>query len=126
QMIAFIDRLKITTERSLMVFILLFIAGSVIMLASTVHLAMSFRKTEMHIMKLMGASMSKMTSPYVLEGLILSCIAFLLHLAILGLLPIDMAASTAQKNALLAELAAVLVLGGGTSYLTTLFHLKNL
>ncbi len=123
QMLEFIQNIEDTAQKTLAFFILLFIAGGALLMSSTIHLAIASRHLEINIMKLVGASGSKIAAPFVVEGLILSVSAFVLHLALITILPIVVQNTPLHLNALVAEFAAIIVLGALVSYLTTALHI---
>lgn len=125
QMIEFIQNIKDTLLKAIVLFIVLFVLGGSLLMWSTIHLAINSRHIEMNIMKLVGASYSKITAPFVMEGLLLSLSAFILHLLLVIFLPLGYLENTLYLNALLLECLAVMLLGGIVSYLTTLFHIKK-
>lgn len=122
--VSFINKVKTTTQQNLFLFILLFIGGSSLMLASTIHLALTHRHREISIMKLVGAPHSKMTAPFVVEGVLISITAFLIHLGIISLLPFE-GSRTLHLNALLFEFMAIAGLGAIVSYAVTRYSLTH-
>lgn len=125
QMLDFIKNVKDTTSRTLVFFILFFIIGGTLLLSSTIHMAISARHVEIGIMKLVGASSSKITTPFVVEGALLGLFAFAVHFVLLAILPIPITDKTLHFNALILEFAAIMLLSVTVSYLTTVFHIKK-
>lgn len=125
QMTEFIQNIQNAIERTLLLFIIFFVGGGALLIGSAVHVAITSRHLEMNIMKLVGASVSRITNPFVIEGVLLSLIAFSLHLLLLTILPIEMKNSKLYLNALLFEFAATVALGAISSYITTIFHINR-
>lgn len=122
QMVEFIQNVRNSTLRNIIFFILIFIFGGTLLLSSTIHMAISSRHLEINIMKLVGASYSKITTPFVIEGILLGVLSFLLGLVLTLLLPMG---DTIYPNALLFEFVAVILLSAGVSYFTVLMHLQK-
>ena len=125
QMINFIQTVQNTTIRTMLFFILVFVVGGTLLLSSTVHLAISARSSEISIMKLVGATYGTIIAPFVIEGVMISLMAFGIHLLLLLALPFERLSGTLNANALLLEFVAVVALGTVVSYLTTLFNIKK-
>lgn len=125
EMLGFLENIKRTTSRTLLFFILLFVIGGSVLIGSTLHVAFLSRKTEITIMKLVGARRNKIIMPYVLEGTIIGFLAGLLNMAVVIVFPIDTEAARFTANALLIEAGAAIFLSSGVSYVTILFHLKK-
>lgn len=125
QMLDFIKTVQDTALRTLVFFILLFIIGGTLLLGSTIHLAVAARRVEIGIMKLVGASYSKITAPFVVEGAMLGIFAFAVHFALLLLLPLPINGKTFHFNALILEFAAVMLLSVAVSHLTAVFHIRK-
>jgi len=125
QIVEFVQSVEKTTQSTLIFFIILFVLGGALLLSSTIHLAITSRHTEINIMKLVGSSHSTIILPFVIEGLLVSIIAFLVNLVILALLPISIINVKLHLNALLFEFIATILLGVIVSYLTTLFHIRK-
>ncbi|MEK9132743.1 MAG: permease-like cell division protein FtsX [Patescibacteria group bacterium] len=125
QMVEFVEGVQRTTQRTLLFFILLFIVGGALLVSSTIHLAITSRRLEINIMKLVGASFAKITMPFVIEGLVLSIIAFATHMVLLIIVPVGLAMTNLQLNALAFEFLATVVLGTVVSYLTATLHLRK-
>lgn len=125
QMVEFVEGVQRTTQRTLLFFILLFIVGGALLVSSTIHLAITSRRLEINIMKLVGASFAKITMPFVIEGLVLSIIAFATHAILLVTVPVGLAMTNMQLNALAFEFLATIVLGTVVSYLTATLHLRK-
>lgn len=125
QMLEFISEVRQTTLQTIFFFIVLFILGGTLLMASTIHLAMTSRRLEMGIMKLVGASYKTITTPFVIEGFLLSVLAFGLHMVLLLLLPLGLKNTSKNLNALLFEFVAVCLLGILVSHFTARFHLRK-
>ncbi|MBI2639063.1 hypothetical protein HYW83_05745 [Candidatus Peregrinibacteria bacterium] len=119
QMVDFIKQVKENSVQTLVLFIIIFIVGGGLLIASAIHLAITNRHREISIMKLVGASRKTIIFPFVMEGVILSITAFLIHLVFI--LP----DKTLRPNFLIAEFVVVTVLGAVVSHLATLYHLKK-
>lgn len=125
QIVEFVQSVEKTTQHTLIFFIILFVLGGALLLSSTIHLAITSRHTEINIMKLIGSSRSTIIIPFVIEGLLVSVVAFAVNLIILLLLPISIINVKLHLNALLFEFIATVLLGIIVSYLTTLFHIRK-
>ncbi len=125
QMINFIKTVQNTTLRTMLFFIIVFVVGGTILLGSTIHLAVSARSHEISIMKLVGATYATIIAPFVIEGVMISLMAFGIHLFLLMILPFERLAGTLNANALLLEFVAVVSLGTVVSYFTALFNIKK-
>jgi cell division transport system permease protein len=127
QMIEFINNVKESTLKTIVLFIILFLFGGALLISSTIHLAISSRHKEIAIMKLVGASYSKIILPFVIEGILLGILAFLLYAGLVLLMPSQFSALITKPslNAFLFECVAVIVLSGLSSYLTTVFHIRK-
>lgn len=125
QMLAFIQTIENSTLRTLIFFIVLFVIGGTLLMSSTIHMAINSRHKEISIMKLVGASRSTICMPFVIEGFLISAAAFVLHMILLLILPLDFAATKMHFNALIFEFIAISFLGTAASYLTTLFHIRT-
>lgn len=124
QMMQFVQNVRNATLRNIVLFILLFVIGGALLLSSAIHLAITSRHTEINIMKLVGASYGAITTPFVIEGLILSVLSFILHLIFLAVLPLGFGIG-AYPNALLLEFAAIILLSSVVSWLTTMIYIKK-
>lgn len=124
QMLAFIQNVRNATLRNLFFFTILFMIGGTLLISSAIHLAITSRHLEINIMKLVGASYAKITMPFIIEGLLLGILSFLLHLLLLLLLPFG-TETAVYPNALLLEFIAIAVLTTTVSHLTTLFHIRK-
>lgn len=126
QMLEFIEGVERTTLRVIIFFIILFTVGGALLIGSTIHLAITSRRLEMGIMKIVGASYQTITTPFVIEALFIAVLAFLLHLLFLFLFPIfHIPYSIFYRNVLLLEFAGISILSILVSYLTTKFHLRK-
>lgn len=125
QMVDFIQNIKKSTLRTIIFFIIIFIIGGALLIASAIHLAIASRHREITIMKLMGANYSKIIAPFVLEGFLISLFAALFNAVILSILPFEEMETKLYINMLLIELAASIVIGVAASYLTTVFHIRK-
>lgn len=125
QMVNFIQNIKNSTLRTIVFFIIIFIIGGALLIGSAIHLAIASRHREIAIMKLMGANYSKIVTPFILEGFLISLFAALLNAVILAILPFEEMETKLYINMLLIELAASLIIGVAASYLTTVFHIRK-
>lgn len=125
QMFAFVQSVKNAALKTIILFTALFIFGGALMIASAIHLAFVSRHLEINIMKLVGASYSNISSPFVVEGIMIGLLAFILHLILLLTLPFSISKNSFHLNAILLELLAVLALAGSASYLTVRLHLRK-
>lgn len=119
QMVDFIEQVKENSVQTLVLFIIIFIIGGGLLIASAIHLAITNRHREISIMKLVGASRKTIILPFVIEGVILSAAAFFIHLAFI------LAGNDLRPNFLIAEFIVVTVLGAVVSHLAALYHLKK-
>jgi len=125
-MLEFIEDIEKTTLKTILFFMVLFTIGGALLIASTIHLAITSRRLEMGIMKLVGASEKRITTPFVLEGLLMALLAFLVHLLLVFLSPLfHIPNSTFSQNALMFEFAATVFLGVAVSHMTARFHLRK-
>lgn len=126
QMLEFIQGIEKTALRVIVFFIILFTIGGALLIGSTIHLAITSRRLEMGIMKLVGASYQTITTPFVIEGLFIAIFAFLLHLLFLFISPTYyIPHTTFFTNVLLLEFAGISLLSVTVSYLTAKFHLQK-
>lgn len=124
QMIEFIQNVRNATIRNLLFFTLIFIIGGALMLGSAIHLAIASRHLEIKIMKLVGASYATITIPFVIEGIMLGVLSFVLHLILSAALPFG-ENLMARSNTLLLEFMTLIILSAAVSYLTTLLHIRK-
>ena len=125
QMSEFIQNIEATTQRALIFFIIFFIVAGTLLIASTIYLTLSHRHKEIVIMKLVGAHFGSVSAPYILEGILIALAAYVLSVigtSAFGLL--DLSAQL-SLNALVLELAGVLLLGIFVSYLTSYYYLSS-
>lgn len=125
QMIDFIQSIRESTLRSILLFVIFFIFGGTFLIASSVHLTIASRHREISIMKLMGARYSSIIAPFVAEGVLLGILAFVINLIAVTILFPNWIESKIYINALLIEFAAIIILNATASYLTTLFHIRK-
>ncbi len=127
QMIAFIAQVKDGSVKTLLFFVFLFVVGGALLVSSTIHLAITNRHREISIMKLVGASQKNILTPFVLEGILLSLAAYIIHLLFLVVIPLPgtLWGSRPQLNFLLAEFIVVVVLATVVSHITALLHLRK-
>ncbi len=119
KMTEFIQGIRDTLFKTIVLFILFFVIGGTLLLSSTIHLAISSRHREIAIMKLIGAHHSKIILPFVGEGIILSILAYILNLILLSIIPFGDIDSKLQINVLLFEFIVIVGLGALVSYLAT-------
>lgn len=124
QMVGFIQNVRNSTLKNLLLFTVLFVIGGTLLLSSAIHLAISSRRLEINIMKLVGASYGSITAPFVVEGVILGILAFLANVFFLIVIPSD-APIRAFPNALLLEFVAVVVFAAAVSYATSWLHIRK-
>ncbi|PJC37091.1 hypothetical protein CO046_02245 [Candidatus Peregrinibacteria bacterium CG_4_9_14_0_2_um_filter_53_11] len=125
ELVSFIDGLRASTVKTLLFFMILFGSAGVLLISTIIHLSLQARSKEIMIMKLVGAQRSKITTPYLIEGVLMGIGAFILHLIFVTILPFSTLATKFALNALVFELAAVTILGGVTSYVATTLYLKK-
>lgn len=125
QMLEFLGEVRKTVLRTIFFFAALFLIGGSVLIGSTIHLSIHSRRLEMGIMKLVGASEKTITTPFIIEGFLLSLMAFLLHVILVFLLPFNLKNTTYDLNAFLFEFIAVCLLGMLVSHLTAKFHLRK-
>lgn len=126
RMITFTENIKASTIQTLLLFLVFFVIGGSLLMSSTIHLALSSRHKEIAIMKLVGASRGRIVLPFVLEGVLLATLSYVIHLiAVVSAVPFTPGYERLHLNALVFEGATLVLLGGGVSYLTTLWLLKK-
>lgn len=125
QMINFVSNIRQTTLRTTFLFLMLFLIGGALLIGNAIHLGLTVRHREIGIMKLMGASHMQIVLPFIIEGILMGAIAFLLHFAMTFALPIHLANPAAEKSALLSELTVTLLWSGLISFVTSYFVLKR-
>lgn len=125
QMVEFITTIQNATLKTILFFIGIFLAGGALLLSSTIHVAVSTRHREISIMKLVGASHKTIVLPFVAEGVLMSLMAFVLHLIFLLFLPLHFENLQNNFNALLGECIVIVSLAAITSHLTAFSALKR-
>ena len=125
QMVEFIQRVRDSALKGLVLFIVLFVIGAALLTSAVIHLAITTRRGEIMIMKLVGASQQTIMLPFVLEGFLMSIVAFALHLLLLALLSFEVIATTLMQNALVLELLGIMLLSVVVSAITTFLHIKR-
>lgn len=122
KMTEFIQSMRDTLFKTIVLFILFFVIGGTLLLSSTIHLAILSRRREIAIMKLIGAHHSKIILPFVGEGVILSILAYILNLILLSIIPFGVGV-----NVLLFEFIVIVALGALASYLAAriICNIKN-
>ncbi|MEK7523810.1 MAG: permease-like cell division protein FtsX [Patescibacteria group bacterium] len=118
QTVEFLEALQNSLQRTVLLFVLFFVLGGSLLMVFTIHLAMSSRHLEVSIMKLVGAVRSKMVAPFVIEGILMSLAAFLLHLFLLMLLPVSAMSARMSGNLLLLEFLGIVFLSACVSHIT--------
>lgn len=121
----FLLDLEQATTRVLSFFLVIFGVGSILLISSTIHLSLAHRSNEVTIMHFVGAKESTITTPYIIEGMLLGIFAFAVNLVFVALLPFGEFNSTVAQNALIAELILSVAITTLTSYLTTARHLSK-
>lgn len=98
--------------------LLSFLAGGIIIILNAINLTIYNRKQEIHIMKLVGANLGFIRTPYIIEGIILGASAALLNIILIILLTgqlklpyqqIEQAVADLQHTALLQLIASGLI-----------------
>lgn len=125
QMAEFIDNIKKSTLRIIFFFTLIFVIGGALLISSTIHMALTARHREISIMKLVGASRAAITTPLVIEGFLLSIMAFSIHIMLLAMLPWESGKTQWHGNVLLFEFTAIAILSITVSYLTTSYNFNK-
>lgn len=118
QTVEFLEALQNSLQRTVLLFVLFFVIGGSLLMVFTIHMAMSARHLEVSIMKLVGAVRSKMVTPFVIEGILMSLAAFLLHLFFLLLLPVSAMSARMTGNLLLLEFLGIVFLSACVSHIT--------
>lgn len=121
----FLIDLEKATTRVLSFFLGIFGIGSILLISSTIHLSLAHRSKEVTIMHFVGAKESTITTPFIVEGILIGIFAFALNLVFVALLPFGDLYSVVAKNALIAELILSVALTTLTSYVTTARHLSQ-
>lgn len=107
------------------IFLIIFSISSLFLIASVMHLSLSKRHTEFSIMKFIGAPDYSITTPLILEGMLIGLAAFILHMFFLLLIPLPSIPNNLFYNALVFEGVIIIALAGLTSYLAGLLYLKT-
>lgn len=122
---AFVKRLKEGTVSAVFLFFILTIIISSLSIATTIHLTLLARHREIGIMKLVGASRRHIMKPFLVEALLLSGAAFLLHLIFSSFIPFGPLTPRFQLNAFVLEFFAMVLLSTAVSYITISLHFRR-
>lgn len=118
QMISFITTIEDATTRAITVFMLFFGIGAAVLLSTAIHIAITTHKREIGIMKLVGASYKTITMPFLLEGILISAVAFFLHIILLIILNLSFEISETNLNLLIGEFLIITILSAMVSQVT--------
>lgn len=121
----FVARLREGTVGAVFLFLILTVVIASLSIATTIHLAFVIRHREMSIMKLVGASRKHMMKPFLIEALLISGAAFVLHLIFSSLIAFGPLTTRFHLNAFVIELFVLLLLSALISYATVALHLRR-
>ncbi|MBP9718724.1 permease-like cell division protein FtsX [Candidatus Gracilibacteria bacterium] len=111
--------------QTLSIFLIIFSVVALFLIAGTMHLSLSKRHVEFTIMKFIGAPEHTITTPLIIEGMLLGAASFVLHLVFILILPLPSIPTTLFYNALVFEAVIVIAVAALASYAAGLIYVKN-
>lgn len=121
---AFLSQLEGATTRVLSFFLILFSFGGILLITSAIHITMAHRKHEVTIMHYIGANDHTIVAPFLIEGLLIGVVAFVLNVIFVLILPFGDLSTHVAQNALIAEALLSCSLTTLVSYFATIRVLK--